>query len=46
MMHACWDPLRRSGFQYDIRATPEDLYLAVIACRRAEDDRRARDLEN
>lgn len=35
-MHGGQDPLRQQGREYDIREIPEDLYLAVLACRRAE----------
>jgi hypothetical protein len=30
--------LQRLGWEYDIRETPEDLYLAVLARRKAEND--------
>lgn len=36
-MDAPWDPLPWLAFTYDIRPAPEDLYLAVLACRLEQD---------
>lgn len=38
-MDASRNQLRQLGGQYDIRPTNEDLYMAVLACRLAEDRR-------
>jgi hypothetical protein len=35
-MHSARKRLQRKGWGYDIREIPEDLYQAVLACRRAE----------
>ena len=36
MMYHPWKRLVSLASHYDIRAVDEDLYLAVLACRRAE----------
>lgn len=36
-MHQARKPLRHLSWNYDIREIPEDLYLAVLASRSAED---------
>jgi hypothetical protein len=43
-MYGGRDRLRRKGWGYDIREVPEELYQAVLACRRAESCGTAGDL--
>jgi hypothetical protein len=44
VMYVSRDSLPLLGFHYDIRAIDEDLYLAVLACRRAQSGCAAGDL--
>lgn len=43
-MYGGWDRLQRKDSEYDIREIPEELYQAVLACRRAESGGGAGDL--